>query len=100
MFVADNDRGCPSTWEELRRHNPRRRPTPSWGIQQSRLDQLTQQNHRQAIKRFWRWLGKCPEGKDPPETDWFKAGKGRKILPEELLAREESQKIIEAAEHP
>jgi len=44
----------------------------------------TRQNHRQAIKRFWRWLRKCPEGEDPPETEWFKAGKGkgRRILPD------------------
>jgi site-specific recombinase XerD len=62
----------------------------------------TRQNHRQAIKRFWRWLRKCPEGEDPPETEWFKAGKGKgcKILPEQLLTREEARKIITAAEHP
>ena len=62
----------------------------------------TKENHRQAIKKLWRWLNNLPPGEDPPETKWMKVGKGkgRQFLPEELLSREEAKKLIEAAEHP
>jgi len=62
----------------------------------------TKENHREAVKRFWRWLRGLKDGKDPEETDWFKVGKHkpREILPEELLSREEAKRLIEVAEHP
>jgi len=62
----------------------------------------TKENHRQAIKKLWRWLRNLPPGEDPAETKWMKIGKGkgRQFLPEELLSREEAKKLIEAAEHP
>jgi integrase len=54
------------------------------------------------VRRFWRWLKGLPRGKDPPETEWISIGKAqnRTILPQGLLTKEETQKLIEAAEHP
>jgi integrase/ribosomal protein L40E len=62
----------------------------------------TKENYRETIKKFWRWLKGLEKGKDPPETDWFRVGKGKgkDILPEELLTREEAKRLIEVAEHP
>jgi hypothetical protein len=37
----------------------------------------TKENHRQAIKKLWRWLRNLPPGEDPAETKWMKIGKGK-----------------------
>jgi integrase len=62
----------------------------------------TKDNYRVTVKRFWRWLRELPRGKDPPETEWIRIGKAqsRTILPQDLLTKEETQKLIQAAEHP
>lgn len=62
----------------------------------------TKDNYRVAVKRFWRWLRALDEDEDPPETRWIKIGKAqsRPILPDDLLTKEETQKLIQAAEHP
>jgi integrase/ribosomal protein L40E len=62
----------------------------------------TKENYRVTVKRFWRWLKKLPKGKDPTETEWITIGKAesRTVLPEDLLTREEIQKLIHAAAHP
>jgi integrase/ribosomal protein L40E len=62
----------------------------------------TKENHREAVKKFWRWLKGVDDGKDPEETEWFKVGKHKpkEILPEELLSRDEANSLIEAADHP
>jgi len=31
----------------------------------------TKENHREAVKRFWRWLKGEKNGQDPEETDWL-----------------------------
>jgi integrase len=62
----------------------------------------TKENHREAVKRFWRWLRGIEKGQDPEETNWFKVGKHKpgKMLPEQLLTLEECNRLIAAAEHP
>jgi len=62
----------------------------------------TKDNYRVTVKRFWRWLKGLPRGKDPPETEWITIGKAqsRTVLPEDLLTKEETQKLIQTAEHP
>ena len=62
----------------------------------------TKENHREAVKKFWRWLRGVEKGKDPADTDWFKVGrhKSREILPEQLLTREEGKRLIDTTEHP
>jgi integrase len=62
----------------------------------------TKDNYRVTVKRLWRWLRNLEKGKDPPETEWIKIGKAasRTILPEDLLTKDETQKLIQAAEHP
>ncbi len=62
----------------------------------------TKDNYRVAAKRFWRWLRRLEDNEDPPETSWIKVGKAksRTILPEDLLAKQETQRLSEAAEHP
>jgi len=62
----------------------------------------TKDNYRVTVKRFWRWLKGLARGKDPPETEWITIGKAqsRTILPEDLLTKEETRKLIETAEHP
>jgi len=62
----------------------------------------TKDNYSVTVKRFWRWLRELPRGKDPPETEWIRIGKAesRTILPQDLLTKEETQKLIQAAEHP
>jgi len=62
----------------------------------------TKDNYRVTVKRFWRWLKELPRGKDPPETEWITIGKAqsRTVLPEDLLTKEETQKLIQTAEHP
>ena len=59
-------------------------------------------NYRVAVKRFWRWLKDLPRGKDPAETEWIRTGKAqsRTILPQDLLTKEDTRKLIQAAEHP
>jgi integrase/ribosomal protein L40E len=62
----------------------------------------TKDNYRVTVKRFWRWLKKRPKRKDPPETEWITIGKAesKTTLPQDLLTKEEIQKLIETAEHP
>ena len=62
----------------------------------------TKENYRVTVKRFWRWLKGLARGKDPPETEWITIGKAqsRTVLPEDLLTKEETRKLIETAEHP
>ena len=62
----------------------------------------TKDNYRVTVKRFWRWLKGLAKGKDPPETEWITIGKAqsRTVLPEDLLTKEETQKLIQTAEHP
>jgi len=62
----------------------------------------TKDNYRVAVKRFWRWLKGLEKGKDPPETGWIRIGKAesRTILPQDLLTKEETGRLIQVAEHP
>jgi integrase len=62
----------------------------------------TKDNYRVTVKRLWRWLRNLEKGKDPPETEWIRIGKAvsRTVLPEDLLTKDETQKLIQAAEHP
>ena len=62
----------------------------------------TKDNYRVTVKRFWRWLNGLEKGRDPPETEWIRIGKAesRTILPDDLLTKDEIQKLIKAAEHP
>jgi len=62
----------------------------------------TKDNYRVTVKRFWRWLKGLTRGKEPPETEWITIGKAesRTVLPEDLLTKEETRKLIETAEHP
>jgi len=62
----------------------------------------TKDNYRVTVKRFWRWLNGLEKGRDPPETEWIRIGKAesRTILPDDLLSKDEIQKLIKAAEHP
>jgi integrase len=72
------------------------------GINTRPWAEWTKDNYRVAVKRFWRWMKGLEKGKDPVETEWIKIGKAesKPILPEDLLTREEAQKLIKAAEHP
>jgi len=56
--------------------------------------------YKVAAKVFWRWLRGCDE--DPPETAWIKTtmAKIAKILPEDLLTKNEVLAILRAANHP
>jgi integrase/ribosomal protein L40E len=62
----------------------------------------TKDNYRVTVKRFWRWLKGLARGKDPPETEWITIGKAtsRIILPQDLLTKEETGRLIQVAEHP
>lgn len=62
----------------------------------------TKDNYRVTVKRFWRWLRGLEKGDDPPETEWIRIGRAesRIILPEDLLAKDEIQRLIEVAGHP
>lgn len=50
----------------------------------------TTDNHRVAVKRFWRWLKGLEKGKDPLETEWIKIrrAESRTILPPDLLTKQ------------
>jgi hypothetical protein len=61
----------------------------------------TKNDLRVALKRFYRWQRGLPKNKDPPETEWIKISNsnGKQILPEELLAEEDIQKMLEVCEN-
>jgi integrase/recombinase XerD len=55
-----------------------------------------------ATKVFWRWLRGCEQDEDPPETKWIRIGMKRdsRILPEDLITKDEVLEILRAAQHP
>ncbi len=56
-------------------------------------------DYKVALKRFYRWFYGLPKGKDPELTEWIKIKKQKssKLIPEELLTKEEVEKMINAA---
>jgi integrase/recombinase XerD len=55
-----------------------------------------------TMKVFWRWLRGYEEHGDPPETRWIKIRMKRdsRILPEDLLTKDEILEILRVAQHP
>jgi len=66
------------------------------------LTTWTKLGYKIAVRVFWRWMRGCGDDEDPPETSWIKTKrtKDSKILPEQLLAKEDVLKILRFAEHP
>jgi integrase len=78
------------------------RRTASRGAAGKPLAAWTIWSFKVAMKVFWRWLRGCEEDEDPPETKWIKVRMKRdsRILPEDLLTREEMLEILRVAQHP
>ncbi|MEM2840717.1 MAG: tyrosine-type recombinase/integrase [Candidatus Bathyarchaeia archaeon] len=62
----------------------------------------TKHDYRVIVKRFFQWLRGCDsEGDYPTEVKWIKTSyKGRRLLPESLLTREELERLVSATENP
>lgn len=65
-------------------------------INTSSFKEWTKWSYRVMIKYFWKWL----KGTDgfPPEVKWIKSkqDKGRITLPEDLITREDLEKLIQS----
>jgi integrase len=69
-------------------------------INGSTYSDSTKSDFRVALKRFYRWIRKCPPGQSPPEIAWIKCGDhSRRVLPEELLTDEEVLRMAEVCEN-
>ncbi len=57
--------------------------------------------YRITCKVFWRWM-RGLDDLDPPETAWIKirGSKENKLMPEDLLTKEEALRILQVATHP
>jgi integrase len=66
-------------------------------IERANLSDRTKLNEKKSLKRFYKWMNGDEEF--PENVKWIKAsrGKGKRILPENLLTEEEVKKIAEAA---
>jgi len=65
-------------------------------LEQSDYSAYSKRDYKIALRRFFRFLGKEELTKDIKTT----IKRSRKKLPEEILTKEEVQKMIEAADHP
>lgn len=67
-----------------------------------KLTSWTIWGYKVTAKVFWRWLRGLEEGEDPPETAWIKTtmAKIAKILPNDLLDKNDVLAILRAATHP
>jgi hypothetical protein len=59
------------------------------------LTAWTKLGYKITVRVFWRWMRRCGEDENPPETSWIrtKRTKDSKILPEQLLTKEDVLKI-------
>jgi integrase len=69
-------------------------------INKSDYAEWSKNDYKVALKRFYKWLRKLPDGQQPPETSWIKTGHPKNgTLPEELLTENDIVKLTEAAEN-
>src|SRR3972149_3566155 len=59
------------------------------------LTAWTKLGYKITVRVFWRWMRRCGEDENLPETSWIrtKRTKDSKILPEQLLTKEDVLKI-------
>ena len=62
----------------------------------------TKRGYKITVKVFWRWMRGYEDDEDPPETMWIKIKrtKDMKVLPEQLLTKEDIKAMLRVAEHP
>jgi site-specific recombinase XerD len=72
-------------------------------IQMKKWADWTKSGYKIALKVFYRWLeGDSKTGEYPKKVRWIKAGikKNNNLDPEDLLTREDVEKMIHTATHP
>ena len=72
-------------------------------IQSSHYTDHTKHDYKVVLKRYFQWLKQCnsEEHEYPDEVKWIKTSfKGKRLLPESLLTKEELEKLVSAAENP
>ena len=68
-------------------------------LETSRYKDWTKHTYKQILKRFYKWL-KGNNVEQPPEVKWLRASKAKLVhkIPEELITKEDTIKLIEKAE--
>ena len=68
-------------------------------IEQENYSEWTKKGYKVVIKRFYKWLNGDEEY--PDEVKWIKTTfpKNKRKLPEELITKQEVEKMIDAADH-
>ncbi len=70
-------------------------------LQMKAFEPRTVSDHLTAIKTFWKWLERC-EDTYPEKVRWIKPWRSNKTrkLPEQLLTKEDVEKLVNAAVNP
>ena len=71
-------------------------------IQSQRYTDHTRHDYKVVLKRYFQWLRGCnsEEHEYPEEVKWIKTSfKGKRLLPESLLTKEELERLVSATEN-
>jgi integrase/recombinase XerD len=69
-------------------------------INRSDYADWSKNDYKITLKRFYKWLRKLPDQREPPETSWIRTGHPKNgMLPEELLTEDDVTKLAKNSEN-